>query len=68
MAPTHFTNDTPIFNDKDPYTDTVESLGKTQTSESDRLNDERINQFTPEEQKKIIRRIDRRLVLTLGFM
>lgn len=30
--------------------------------------DERINAFTPEEQKKIIRRVDRRLVLTLGFL
>ncbi|KAF2718501.1 retrograde regulation protein 2 [Polychaeton citri CBS 116435] len=32
------------------------------------VNDARINAFTPEEQKKIIRRIDRRLVLTCGFM
>lgn len=30
--------------------------------------DERINAFTPEEQKKIIRRVDKRLVLTLGFL
>jgi len=30
--------------------------------------DERINAFTPEEQKKIIRHVDRRLVLTLGFL
>ncbi|KAK5116386.1 hypothetical protein LTR62_007933 [Meristemomyces frigidus] len=31
-------------------------------------NDARINALTPEEQKKVIRRIDIRLVLTLGFM
>jgi hypothetical protein len=27
-----------------------------------------LNSFTPEEQKKLIWKIDRRLVLTLGFM
>lgn len=54
--------------DKEYNVDTVEQLGKTQTSESDRALDERINQFTPQEQSKIIRRIDRRLVLTLGFL
>jgi hypothetical protein len=31
-------------------------------------NDERINTFTPAEQRNIIWRIDRRLVLTLGFL
>ena len=30
--------------------------------------DERISSLTPEEQKKVIRHIDRRLVLTLGFL
>ena len=30
--------------------------------------EERFHDFTPEQQKKIIHRIDRRLVLTLGFM
>lgn len=54
--------------DHDYQVDTVEALGKTETTESDRVIDARINQFTPEEQKKIIRRIDRRLVLTLGFL
>jgi sugar phosphate permease len=54
--------------DKEYNVDTVEQLGKTETTESDRALDERIDQFTPEEQKKIIRRIDRRLVLTLGFL
>lgn len=32
------------------------------------VNDARIDALTPEEQKKVIRRIDYRLVLTLGFM
>lgn len=32
------------------------------------LGDGRINGFTPEEQKRIIFRIDCRLVLTLGFL
>ena len=54
--------------EKEYNSDTVEALGKTETTDSDRINNERINEFTPEEQKKIIRRIDRRLVLTLGFM
>jgi hypothetical protein len=40
-------------------------LEKTYTAQ---LNDERINRFTPEEQKKIIWRIDRRLVTTLGLL
>ena len=40
--------------------------GKSQ--DSDAVNDARINALTPEQQKKVIRRIDRRLVLTLGFM
>lgn len=31
-------------------------------------NDARINALTPEEQKKLISKIDCRLVLTLGFM
>ena len=38
------------------------------TTEEELDNDARINAFTPEQQKKIIRRIDIRLVLTLGFM
>ena len=38
-------------------------------SQESHLSDQgRIDVFTPEEQKKIIRRIDIRLVLTLGFM
>ena len=35
---------------------------------SEGANDARLHLFTEKEQKKIMRRIDRRLVLTLGFM
>jgi hypothetical protein len=56
------------MSDKEQQYDTVEQITKSPTSESDRLNEDRINRFSPEEQKKIIRRIDRRLVLTLGFL
>ena len=38
------------------------------TNESEKANNAAIEQFTPEEQHKIMRRIDRRLVLTLGFL
>lgn len=48
--------------------DELERADTTASHDSDKLNDARINAFTPEEQKKIIRRIDRRLVLTLGFL
>ena len=44
------------------------SVSKISNSDPDALNDARIDRFTLEEQRKIIRRIDRRLVLTLGFM
>jgi hypothetical protein len=40
-------------------------LEKSLTAEA---NDARINQFTAAEQKRIIRRIDIRLVLTLGIL
>lgn len=43
-------------------------LERVTTDDSDRLNDARIDAFTPEEQKRIIRKIDWRLVPTLGFM
>ena len=49
----------------------INYLEQTDTAgdaESDKINDARIAAFTPEEQRKIIRRIDRRLVLTLGFL
>lgn len=38
------------------------------SSGEEAANDARIDALTPEEQKKVIRKIDRRLVLTLGFM
>jgi hypothetical protein len=47
---------------EDPKVDYLER------SASDEVNDIRINRFTPEQQRKIIRRVDRRLVLTLGFL
>ena len=45
-------------------------LERATSKESDsHLSDQsRIDAFTPAEQKKIIRRIDRRLVLTCGFL
>jgi sugar phosphate permease len=46
----------------------LERADTTVTSASDKANNAAIEAFTPEEQKKIIRRIDIRLVLTLGFM
>ena len=45
-----------------------ETLEKTMSEKSGLSDQEHIDVFTPEEQKKIIRRIDRRLVLTLGFL
>ncbi|KAJ9659939.1 hypothetical protein H2198_002829 [Neophaeococcomyces mojaviensis] len=44
------------------------NLEKVGSGDSDVANDARIAAFTPQEQKKIIRRIDLRLVPTLGFM
>jgi hypothetical protein len=43
----------------------VNYLERSTTEEGD---DARINRFSVAEQRKIIRRVDRRLVLTLGFM
>lgn len=45
-----------------------EGVGETNSSTTSLDNDARINALTPEEQKKIIWRIDVRLILTLGFM
>ncbi|ETI20026.1 hypothetical protein G647_09041 [Cladophialophora carrionii CBS 160.54] len=55
---------------KEVAVDEVERGTSTKLSSdgSDDLNDPRLTQFTPEEQKRIIRRVDRRLVLTLGFL
>lgn len=55
-------------NDFDAVEKLSDKLEHSDTTESDRVNDERINAFTPEEQRKIIRRIDYRLVVTLGLM
>lgn len=38
------------------------------STQSEEENDARITAFTPAEQRKIMHRIDRRLVLTLGAM
>lgn len=46
----------------------IDYLKHSVSNTADHINDVRIDAFTPEEQKKIIRRIDRRLVLTLGFL
>lgn len=46
----------------------VITLERTPSDESFTSTDARINAFTPEEQKKLIWKIDVRLVLTLGFM
>lgn len=46
----------------------VEHLERTVSEDSEAVNDARIDALTPEEQKKVIRRVDRRLVLTLGGM
>lgn len=46
----------------------VGHLEKTISQESHLSDQGHIDAFTPEQQKKIIRRIDLRLVPTLGFM
>lgn len=53
--------------DKGTAVDKLENISTT-NSNSDTANDARIDAFTPEQQKKVIWRIDRRLVLTLGFL
>ncbi|KAF3005863.1 hypothetical protein E8E13_009023 [Curvularia kusanoi] len=45
----------------------VHEIERIDSAES-KLNNDRINTFTPEEQKKIIRKVDLRLIPTLGFM
>lgn len=44
----------------------VEDIGEIEKSAFH--NEEIINSFTPDEQKKIVRRIDVRLVLTMGCL
>jgi hypothetical protein len=48
--------------------DGVQQLERSISQESHLSDQAHIDAFTPEEQKKIIRRIDFRLVTTLGFM
>jgi hypothetical protein len=55
-------------NEKIPIDELERADTKASYYGSDAANDERINAFSPAEQKKIIHRIDRRLVLTLGFL
>lgn len=49
-------------------TQDVSQIERTISEESHLSDQAHIDAFTEKEQKKIIRRIDRRLVLTLGFM
>jgi hypothetical protein len=53
------------LNDVEKEVPKVDYLERSATEEA---NDARIDRFTPAEQMKIIRRVDRRLVLTLGFL
>ena len=46
----------------------IERSLSEKSHDSEAINDARINALTPEQQKKVMRRIDTRLVLTLGFM
>lgn len=47
----------------------IEKAGEhVERTVSEDTNDERINAFTPAQQKKIIRRVDYRLVSILGIM
>ena len=46
----------------------IERSVSEKSNDSNAINDARINALTPEQQKKVIRRIDRRLVLTCGAM
>lgn len=53
------------------HNEKVDDLGhleKSISQESHLSDQAHIDAFTPQQQKKIIRRIDIRLVLTLGFM
>ncbi len=44
------------------------SLDHVERTVSEDSNDARIARFTPEEQRKIVHRVDRRLVTTLGAL
>lgn len=46
----------------------IEELERIETDKSSALNDARIAAFSPEQQKKIVRKVDLRIIPTLGFM
>jgi len=46
----------------------IEAVERVDSDNAARLNEMRLNAFTPEEQKKIIRKVDFRLIPTLGCM
>jgi hypothetical protein len=52
----------------DPEKVSIDYVERTVSDNSNELNDARIAKFTLEEQKKIIRKVDCRLVLTLGAL
>ena len=63
----------PVDNDAELNQVTTKELEQAHVNElevvaSDGANDARLHLFTERQQRKIIHRIDRRLVLTLGFM
>lgn len=53
------------MNSSDTEKATLEQVERSVSQDS---NDARIAQFTPEQQRKIIHRVDRRLVTTLGAL
>jgi sugar phosphate permease len=46
----------------------VEALERINSDDSAVINEQRLNAFTPEEQKKILRKVDYRLIPVLGCM
>jgi hypothetical protein len=50
------------------YADEKGGIHEIERVDSDANNQAKIDAFTPEEQKKIIRKVDLRLIPTLGFM
>jgi sugar phosphate permease len=50
------------------YADEKGGIQEIERVDSETTNQAHINAFTPEEQKKIIRKVDLRLIPTLGFM
>ena len=58
----------PVANFDAPEIEKAGGVEHLERTVSEDTNDARIDALTPEEQKKVIRRVDRRLVLTLGGM